>query len=325
MIGRTLSVDDSSMTPMILQLCPLSDALETELAARGPVTRWFAMSDGERALWLADHAESVTAIITGGQTGCDTALMAALPRLGLIAINGVGYDKVDLAAAAARGVGVTNTPDVLTDDVADLAVGLIIALLRDLPRADRFVRDGEWHAATYPLARRVSGRRFGIVGLGRIGAAIAARLAAFGPVAYTGRREKPVPYDFIPDAVTLAARSDVLVVASAATPETRGLINAAVLDALGPDSYLVNVARGSVIDEPALIAALDAGRIAGAALDVLVDEPNVPAPLIASQRTVLTPHIASATVETRAAMADLVLANLDAFLAGTPLLTPVSA
>lgn len=313
------------MTYSILQLCPLSDALETALAARGNVKQWFALSDSARAAWLAAHANEVSAVVTGGHIGCDNALIAALPGLKLIAINGVGYDKVDLATASARGVAVTNTPDVLTDDVADLAVGLVIALLRQLPRADRFVRDGRWRDGGFPLARKVSGRRFGIVGLGRIGAAIAARLAAFGPIAYTGTQEKPVPYDFAPDPVALATHSDVLIVACAATPETRGMIDAGVLDALGADGYLVNVSRGSVVDEAALIAALDTGRIAGAALDVFADEPRVPTALIAGAPTVLTPHIASATVETRRAMADLVLANLDAFLAGAPLVTPVTA
>lgn len=300
----------------MLQLCPLSLRLEEGAARYGEVIRWFELDFAAQAAWLADHAAEVRVVLTGGHIGCDTDLIAALPSLGLIAINGVGFDKVDLPVAHARGIAVTTTPDVLTDDVADLAVGLILSLLRDLPRADAFVRAGDWLRGSLPLARKVTGRRFGIVGLGRIGAAIAARLEAFGPVAYTGHKAKPVPYAFHADPAALAAACDVLVIACAATSETRDLIDGAVLAALGGDGVLVNVSRGSVVDEAALIDALQAGRILGAALDVFVDEPNVPAALIASDHTILTPHVASATVETRVAMADMVLANVKAFLSG---------
>lgn len=296
----------------------MSADLEAALDARGQRVRVDPDID-----WLADHAARVRLIVTGGQTGAPRDLVEALPNLGLIAINGVGYDKVDIAHAAARGVTVTNTPGVLTDDVADLAIGLVIGLLRDLPRADAHVRGGAWAKGDLPLARKVTGRRFGIVGLGRIGSAIADRLRAFGPVAYTGRAQKPVDLPFHPDAASLAAASDVLIVAAAASAETRHLIDARVLEALGPGGVLVNVARGSVVDEAALVAAIEGGRIAGAALDVFADEPNVSSALIDSDRTMLTPHIASATVETRAAMAALVLDNIDAFLAGRPLPTPI--
>jgi lactate dehydrogenase-like 2-hydroxyacid dehydrogenase len=213
-------------------------------------------------------------------------------------------------------VRVTTTPGTLTEDVADLAVGLIIALLRQIPAGDAHVRAGAWPSAERPLARKVSGRRFGILGLGQIGSAIAARLTAFGPVAYTSRSRKPVPYDFHADAAALAGASDVLVVACSANQTTRRLVNEAVFEALGPDGWLVNVSRGSVVDEAALIKALEAGRICGAALDVFETEPHVPEALRNSPRVVLTPHIASATVETRQAMAELVLRNLDAFLHG---------
>ncbi len=299
-----------------LQLCPLSDYLEVELAVRCQLLRWFDMDEDAQRAWLETNADKLVLVVTGGHLGCSNDLIAALPSLKLIAINGVGYDKVDVAFANGRGVDVSTTPDVLTDDVADLAVGLTIGLLRRLPAADRFVRDGRWMEETFPLGRKVSGRRFGIVGLGRIGRAIADRLSGFGAVAYHGRSAKDAPYRFEPDLATLARDSDILVLACAATEDTHNLIDSDILAALGADGYLVNVARGSVVDEAALVAALDSGGIAGAALDVFVEEPSAPAGLIASDRTHLAPHIASATVETRIAMADLVLANVDALLAG---------
>lgn len=302
-----------------LQLCPLSEYLEAQLAERGPVVRWFELDEAAQRAWLATQADSVNVVVTGGHLGCTNDLIDALPSLGLIAINGVGFDKVDVPYARGRGVAVSTTPGVLTDDVADLAVGLTIGLLRGLPAADRFVRDGRWLEEGFPLKRKMTGRRFGIVGLGHIGRATADRLAAFGPIAYHGRMPKDAPYRFEPDLHVLARDSDVLLLACAATEETRGLIDASVLEALGPEGYLVNVARGSVVDEDALVAALEQGTIAGAALDVVADEPVVPAGLIASERTALAPHIASGTVETRKAMADLVLANVDALLAGAPL------
>jgi lactate dehydrogenase-like 2-hydroxyacid dehydrogenase len=250
--------------------------------------------------------------------------MRALPSLGLVAINGVGFDKVDLLLARERGIAVTNTPDVLTEDVADLAIGLIIALLRQIPRADRFVRDGSWGTAEWPLGRKVTGSRFGVLGLGRIGQAIADRLAPFGEVAYCGRSEKPGGLRYFARPRELAEWCDVLVVACAASAQTANLVDAEVIAALGERGWLVNVARGSVIDERALAAAIADGRLAGAALDVFAAEPVVPDALMRSERTVLTPHIASGTHETRGAMAELVLGNIDAFLAGKPLRTRVA-
>lgn len=308
----------------LLQLCPFSAYLAERLAQSYEVVAWHAMSEAERDAWLAANAGQVRLVATGGHLGCSNALMARLPNLALVAINGVGFDKVDLDFARARGVRVSTTPDVLTDDVADLAVGQVIALLRDLHGGDRFVRSGAWLTGDKPLARKVSGRRFGIVGLGRIGNAIAARLAAFGPVAYTGRTAKAVSHAFVPDLLDLARQSDVLIVATAATAENRGMIGAAAFAALGPDGYLVNVARGSLIDEAALVAALQSGAISGAALDVFADEPRVPAELLALDNVLLTPHVASATVETRQAMADLLLANLAAVAAGREPPTPVA-
>jgi lactate dehydrogenase-like 2-hydroxyacid dehydrogenase len=308
----------------LLQLCPFSEYLTDRLAQHYEVVAWHAMPEAERDAWLAANGGQVRLVATGGHLGCANALMARLPNLALVAINGVGFDKVDLDFARARGVRVSTTPDVLTDDVADLAVGQIIALLRDLHGGDRFVRSGAWLNGDKPLARKVSGRRFGVVGLGGIGSAIARRLAAFGPVAYTGRRAKAVPHAFVPDLLDLARQSDALIVAAAATAENRGMIGAAALAALGAEGYLVNVARGSLVDEAALIAALESGTIAGAALDVFADEPRVPAELARLDNVLLTPHVASATVETRRAMADLVLANLDAVAAGDEPLTPVA-
>ena len=306
-----------------LQMCRFPAYLEAGLKARFDIIRWFELSEPEKAGVLRQHAKAVRAVVTGGHIGCADDLMMALPSLGIVAINGVGVDKVNLSLAQQRGVYVTTTPGVLTEDVADLAVGLLIGLLRGIPAADAYVRAGKWLTSERPLARKVSGRRFGIVGLGHIGSAIAARLMAFGPVAYTGPRQKPqAAYTFHGSAKDLAAASDVLVIACPANASTHHLIDVAVLDALGPEGYLVNVARGSVIDEPALITALDTGRIAGAALDVFDNEPRVPAELIASPKVVLTPHVASATVETRMHMSEVVLANLDAFLSGRP---PASA
>jgi lactate dehydrogenase-like 2-hydroxyacid dehydrogenase len=303
-----------------LQLCPLSAYLETGLRSRFDVVRWFELDADARTAFLRDDAAKVRAVVSGGHLGCDNALMSALPGLGVIAINGVGLDKVDLDWARARGVRVANTPGVLTEDVADLAVGLVIALLRGIPAADAYVKSGAWVRGDPPLGRKVSGRSFGIVGLGRIGLAIGERLAPFGPVAYSGPRPKSVPWTYHADLHALARAVEVLVIACPATAATRHLVGASVLEALGP-GWLVNVSRGSVVDESAVVEALAASRLAGAALDVFEDEPHVPAALRASDRAVLTPHIASATVETRTRMADIVLANLDAFLAGTPLPT----
>ena len=306
----------NDLRAIALQLCSFSPRLEAGLQERYEVIRWFELSEAEQSTWLAARAPAVQAVVTGGHVGCSNALMVALPSLGIIAIHGVGVDKVDLPFARSRNVRVTTTPGVLTEDVADLAVGLIIGLLRGIPASDAYVRAGSWEQGDRPLARKVSGRRFGVVGLGHIGAAIAARLAAFGPVAYTGPQRKEVPYAFHADLLDLARASDVLVLACPANASTRHIVNAAVLDALGEEGYLVNVARGAVVDEGALVAALATGRLAGAALDVFENEPHVPEALRASARVVLTPHTASATVETRARMADVVLENLDAFRAG---------
>jgi len=272
-------------------------------------------------------APQIRAIAASGESRVSAELIARLPALELISVMGVGYDGVDVAAAKARGVTVTHTPNVLNDDVADLAIGLALCAARQLPQADRWVRSGDWAAkGPMPLARKLSGGRLGLVGMGRIGQAIATRAQAFGmAIAYTSRSAKAVPYRYLPDAKALAAESDVLVVITPGGAATRKLIDADVLAALGKgrgEGILVNVARGSVVDKAALIDALERGVIAGAGLDVFENEPNVPERLRAIAQVVLAPHIGSATGATRQAMADLAHGNLQAHFAGQPLLTP---
>ena len=270
-------------------------------------------------------APHIRAIAATGESRITAELLAQLPALEIIAVMGVGYDGVDVAAAQARGVAVTHTPGVLNDDVADLAMTLMLAWARQVSQADRFVRTDQWPTGPMQLGRRVSGARLGIVGMGRIGQAIAQRATAFGMhIAYTARSAKAdLPYLYLPTATALAAQSDFLVVITPGGADTRKLIDANVLEALGPQGCLVNVARGSVIDQAALIEALASGTIAGAALDVFEDEPHVPLALREMDNVVLTPHIGSATRETRHAMAELVLANLKAHFAGHPLISPV--
>jgi lactate dehydrogenase-like 2-hydroxyacid dehydrogenase len=274
---------------------------------------------------LAALAPQIKAIAAQGETRVSEELIAKLPALKLISVMGVGYDGIDVAAAKRRGVMVTHTPDVLNDEVADTAIGLMLCAARQLPAADRFVRAGEWLKGPMPLQRKMSGARLGIVGMGRIAKAIAHRAQAFGmSIAYTARSAKvDVPYRFLPSAQALAAESDFLVVITPGGAGTRKLINADVLKALGPKGILVNVARGSVVDEAALIEALKNGVIGGAALDVFEDEPRVPQALIDMPQVVLAPHIGSATRETRQAMCDLAVSNLEAFFAGRPLLSPI--
>ena len=274
---------------------------------------------------FAQAAPRIRAIAASGESKVSAALLQQLPALEIVSVMGVGYDGIDVAAAKARGVTVTHTPGVLNDDVADLALALMLAWARQVPRADRFIRVGQWPAGPLPLGRKVSGARLGIVGMGRIGQAIAQRAAAFGmSIAYTARSAKAeLPLRYLPSAAALAAESDFLVVITPGGAGTRKLIDAEVLAALGPQGCVVNVARGSVIDETALIAALQAGTIAGAALDVFESEPNVPQALREMDNVVLTPHIGSATGQTRQAMADLALANLKAHFAGEALPSPV--
>ena len=274
---------------------------------------------------LAALAPKIVGIAATGESLVSSALLAQLPSLKVVSVFGVGYDGVDTQGAIARGVPVTHTPDVLTDDVADLAIGLLLSIARRIPQAGEYVRGGLWPSGPMALGRKVTGARIGIVGLGRIGQAIARRAQAFGmAIAYTARTEKPDSgYRYYPSAKALAAEVDFLVVITPGGLGTRHLINADVLAALGPNGFLINVARGSVVDEAALIKALQAGVIAGAALDVFENEPNVPQALWGMPNVVLTPHMASATRQTRQAMADLAFANMKAGLSGQPLLTPV--
>jgi lactate dehydrogenase-like 2-hydroxyacid dehydrogenase len=274
---------------------------------------------------FAKVAPLVRAVAGSGDSRVSAELMAQLPALELISIMGVGYDGVDVAAAKARGVMVTHTPNVLNDDVADLAISLMLCAARQLPAADRFVRSGQWLKGPMPLARKMSGARLGLVGMGRIGQAIAQRAQAFGmQIAYHTRTPKAdVPYAHHADLLSLARDSDFLVLITPGGAGTRHLVNAQVLQALGPKGFLVNVARGSVVDEAALIEALEGGVIGGAALDVFEDEPRVPQRLMDLPQVVLVPHIGSATGQTRQAMADLAFGNLREHFAGRPVLTPV--
>jgi len=254
------------------------------------------------------------AIVGGGQMTVDATLLDRLPELEIIAVHGVGHDGIDRAAAAPRGIRIAITPDILTEDVADQAIALWLAVDRRIAANDRALRMGNW---TVPLGRRASGRRIGIFGLGRIGQAIARRAEPFGgEILYTARSEKPVAWRFVPDMATLAAESDVLFLAAPGGDETRRLVDGEVLDRLGAEGVLVNIARGSLVDEDALVAALESHRIAGAGLDVFADEPDVPYALRRMNHVVLAPHQGSATREGRAAMADMVVANLEAHFAG---------
>ncbi|MEN9721350.1 MAG: Glyoxylate/hydroxypyruvate reductase [Pseudomonadota bacterium] len=267
----------------------------------------------------------VRALVGGGESKIDASYMALFPALEMISVCGVGYDGIDVAAAKKRGIMVSHTPEVLNDDVADLALGLLLAVARKIPAADRFTRNADWLDGPFPLTRKLTGAKLGIVGMGRIGQAIAKRAAAFDmDISYNTRHQRSdVPYKYVPNVSALAAAVDFLVVITPGGSATRNLINAEVLKALGPQGFLVNVARGSVVDQVALIEALQKKTIAGAGLDVYVDEPNVPAELRKLDNVVLTPHVASGTVETRKAMSALALANLDAHMSGQPIMTPV--
>ncbi|WP_027798672.1 2-hydroxyacid dehydrogenase [Paraburkholderia dilworthii] len=308
------------MKPNILQLNPiLIPAINDKLASLYTVHRLFEQSDKDA--YIREHGASIRGVITGGHTGIANDLIQRLPALEVIAVNGVGTDAVDLEFARSRGIPVTATFGALTEDVADLAIGLMLAVCREICAGNEFVKSGNWkknpHPGALPLSHRLSGKRVGIVGMGKVGRAIAQRASAFNcPITYTDlRRMDDVAHPFVADLLSLARGCDFLVLAAAAD-KAQGIVNAAVLDALGQHGYLINVARGKLVVESDLVEALSGGVIAGAGLDVFVDEPNVPPALFEMDRVVLQAHRASATVESRTAMGEMVLASLAQALAG---------
>lgn len=274
---------------------------------------------------VASLADKVTAVASSNSGGIDAATIARLPKLRVISHFGVGYDTVDVEAAKQRGIPVTNTPDVLTEEVADLALALLLATIRKVPQGDRYVREGKWLKGPMALTDSLQRKTVGIIGAGRIGRAIGKRCEAFGvTLAYQGpNRKSDLAWTYYKDPVELARNCDVVIAACPGGEATRGLVSRAVIDAIGGKGYFVNIARGSVVDEPALIEALQQGRIAGAGLDVFVDEPRVPAAFLTMENVVLQPHVASATHDTRRAMGQLVIDNLAAHFAGRPLVTPI--
>ena len=311
------------MKPEILQVGPMMKHVEAALNDAYRVHRYWEADD--RAALLAAAGPQVRGVATNGHAGCSRAIIEALPKLEMIASYGVGYDAVDIAACKERDIRVTNTPDVLNDAVAELTLGLMIALCRRIPQADVHVREGWWLEAGYPLTAELTGARVGILGLGRIGKEIARRCQAFKMrVAYHGRTEQPSePYEYYTDLTAMARDVDWLVVIAPGTAETNGIVSRQVMEALGPQGNLVNVARGSIVDEPAMVELLQSAALGGAALDVFADEPRAPEALFGLDNVVLSPHQASATTKTRTAMGDLVVQNLAAHFAGAPLLTPV--
>lgn len=313
--------------PDILLAVPLIDSAMAALERDFTVHRlWEA---GDRDGFLAGVADRVRGAATTGATGLNAEVIGRLPRLEVVASYGVGTDAIDLAACRQRGIGVSNTPDVLTEEVADFALALLLASARRIPQADAYVRRGDYRRDgkdQYPLTRRARGKKVGIVGLGQIGQAFARLCPAFGmEIAWYGPRPKPgLPYRYVDDLVRLASDVDYLVLTCKGGPETAGLVSAAVLKALGPQGTLVNVARGSVVDEAALVAALQDGSLGAAAIDVYADEPNAPPELFAMDNVVIQPHVASGTNETRGAMGQLVVDNLRSWFADRKLLTPVA-
>ena len=307
----------------VLLIGPLRPVIAEGFAALA-VHRLSAAAD--RNALLASVKDVGAMAVSAPVEPINDALLARLPRLEIIASFGVGYDHIDAAAAAKRGIVVTHTPDVLTEEVADTALGLLLCTVRELPQAERYLRAGKWLEGEYPLTKAsLRDRTVGLVGMGRIGRAIARRLDAFGvPVVYHARQKRPeLAYRHYPGLIEMARDVDILLVIVPGGPATRNLIDAEVLEALGPDGILINMARGSVVDEPALIAALEHKTIMAAGLDVFAKEPHVPKELMAMDNVVLFPHIGSASVFTRAKMDQLMVDNILAWAAGKPPLTPV--
>ena len=311
------------MKTEILSVAPLYQPCMDRLEADFTVHKLWQAKD--RDTMLADVGPRVRGMQAGGASIVPGSLIESLPKLEIISVFGVGYDGIDVAAAKRRGITVTNTPDVLNDCVADLAMGLTIAAARRLSEGDRYVRAGKWLKGPMPLATRVSGKRLGIVGFGRIGQTIAKRASGFEmQIAYHSRRPvADTPFKHYPSLVELAKNSDFLVVITPGGKETFHLINEEVMRALGPKGILVNVARGSVVDEKALVKVLQEAALGGAGLDVFEDEPKVPEALFAMDNVVLAPHVGSATHETRTAMGNLCVDNLVLHFGGKPVLTKV--
>ncbi|MEM1286996.1 MAG: 2-hydroxyacid dehydrogenase [Pseudomonadota bacterium] len=311
--------------PDILQVGPYPEWDQAPLDQAFTTHKFFEAPD--QGAFLERVGESVRGIATRGELGASKDMISACPNVEVISVYGVGYDAVDLDACKARGIRVTNTPDVLTKDVADLGVAMMLAQSRAVLAADTWVRDGSWAAkGLFPLQSRVWGKRVGILGLGRIGLEVGKRVAAFDmDVAYSAQSEKLEARDwtFIPDPVELARRSDILFVTLAASSATRHIVNRDVIDAVGPEGMIVNISRASNIDEDALIAALESGRLGSAALDVFEGEPALDPRFLKLPNVLVQPHHASGTVETRKAMGKLVRDNLSAHFAGEPLLSPV--
>lgn len=312
--------------PLLLMLAPMLDLVQRQLDELFEVERiWLAADRPARLRQIGPRVEAVA--LNYGAGPVDAALMDLLPRLAVIGNFGVGYDSVDAKAARARGIVVTNTPDVLTEETADTAFGLLLMTVRELGKAEAYLRAGRWPKANYPLtAHSLRDRKIGIAGLGRIGKAIGRRCeASLLPVSYWGRSRQPdVSYKYYADLIEMARDVDTLMVVLPAGPTTQGVIGRDVLEALGPRGIVINVARGSVVDEAALIDALQTKTIAAAGLDVMIGEPNIDPRLIELENAVLLPHVGSASQYTRNAMGQLVVDNLAAFVAGNPPLTPVA-
>lgn len=310
--------------PDVLCLYPLRPDHQAELERTYRVHRFDLSAD--RPAMLGEAGPLCESIVTNGHAGLDRATVERLPRLKLVACSSAGFETIDTDALRERGIVLTNTSVALLDDVADMAILLMLAAWRRLVPADRYVRSGDWgRKGMFPLQRSLRARRLGIVGMGTIGQAIARRAEPMGlEIAFTARSPKPrLPWRFEPSLLGLAEASDILIVIIAGGEGTRGLVSAEVIEALGPQGCLVNVSRGSVVDEPALIAALRDGRLGSAGLDVFASEPDCDPAFAALDNVVLHPHHASGTIETRDAMAQLVLDNLAAHYQGRPLLTPV--
>lgn len=311
----------------VLQVGPLMPTVQESITEEYGAVR-LPDDATERNEFLRVHGASFEAAVTSGKVGVGTDLMRALPNLRAVINFGVGYDTTDVSQATERGITVSNTPDVLNDCVADTAVALYLDVLRKVSTADRYVRRGDWLSrGNFPLATKASGRKVGILGLGRIGRVIARRLEGFEcEISYHSRNAvADVDYRYAASPIELAAGCDVLIVAAAGGSGSAGLVDAHVINALGPEGYLINIARGSVVDEEALVAALLAGRLAGAGLDVFADEPKVPEDLLSLDNVVLLPHLGSGTHETRADMAELTIANLRSYVTTGSVLTAVQA